>query len=105
VIQEIETCLTEDWLYESRWELQPDGAVRILPNVWETKLLFFDDSGNYDYIDILPTRGSCEATTLRGTQQWEATLVRGHWCIGPYKPETDSCDLEQYCGEDPPVCD
>jgi hypothetical protein len=109
VLQIVNYCKIEDWVYESRWELQPDGALRILPRDGENSLPFWRSWPEYQYVDVLPANESCQTTAIRigavnGTEL-PTTIERGRWCIGEYVPEFDECPVERYCGEPAPVCE
>jgi hypothetical protein len=109
VFQIADYCNGEDWTYESRWELQPDGAVRVLPKEGEDLLLFQHWSLEYQYVDIRPSETSCQTTAVRigkvdGTEL-PVEIERGRWCIGTYVPEFNECEMQKYCGEDSPICE
>lgn len=79
-------CNGEDWTYESRWELQSDGSVRILPKKGDEVLPFQYPGQEYQHVDIQPSEGSCKTTAVRigkvdGTEL-PMTIERGRWCIG-----------------------
>jgi hypothetical protein len=108
VFQTADYCNGDDWVYESRWELQADGSIRILPKDGDDGLPFQHFfSPEYLYVDIKQTANTCEIAAMRVIEesQSEVTLERGRWCIGDYLPEFNECEMELYCGEDPPVCD
>jgi hypothetical protein len=106
--QIIDYCNGEDWIYESRWELQPDGSVRLLPTPDGTSLPFLDwSSPGYHYVDIKQSDSSCEVAAVRVADNFKSDMLldRGRWCIGEYRPEFDDCGVELHCGEAPPICD
>jgi hypothetical protein len=107
--QIVDYCNGPDWTYESRWEVQPDSSIRILPRAGDDGVPFQTAEGStFKYFDILPNNGSCMAqviltgfvNTIPGGE-----LEQGRWCIGEYLPEFDECAPEKYCGEEPPVCE
>ena len=109
VLQVVDYCNGPDWSYESRWELQPDGSIRVLPKAGSDELPFLTpDGGSFYYFDILPNGGACTlqfTLTSVGDPIPGGPLERGHWCIGEYLPQFDDCAPEKYCGEEPPVCE
>ncbi len=111
VLQVVDYCDGPDWSYESRWELQPDGSIRVLPKAGSDELPFqFPDGGEFVHFDIQPSGGACTVQVLLLGPADPApvsggTLERGHWCIGEYLPQFDECASEKYCGEEPPVCE
>jgi hypothetical protein len=108
VLQVADYCKGEDWTYESSWELQPNGVVRILPKAGDMSLPFQHwQSSGFERVDLKPTDSSCKIAAVRvfKEDQFEITLERGRWCVGEYRPEFNDCDLILHCGEEPPVCD
>jgi hypothetical protein len=109
-LHQLDYCDAEDWSYEGRWELQPDGAVRILPADGEEAVPFQYATEAFRYVDLRAGQDSCGMSAVRasifgGDEFLPIKLERGHWCTGAYLPEFDECEMTKYCGEDPPVCE
>jgi hypothetical protein len=108
VFQIADYCKGEDWTHESRWELQSDGSIRIVPKAGDDGVPFQHyTSVDYDYIEIRPSDGSCTTSVVRVREdfQSETTIERGRWCIGAYDESINDCPLQKYCGEEAPVCE
>lgn len=110
VLQMLDYCDGQDWSYESRWELQADGAVRILPTPGDAVVPFQYPTEEYRYVDIRPGENSCEVSVVRasafdGNEFPPILLEHGRWCTGAYLPEFNECEMQKHCGEDPPVCE
>jgi hypothetical protein len=109
VVQMIDYCEGEDWSYESRWELQADGAVRILPASGAV-VPFQYPTQESRHIDLRQGEDSCQLeavriSSLEGTEFPPILLERGRWCTGTYLPEFDECEMQKFCGATPPVCE
>ncbi|NJK32541.1 MAG: DUF4302 domain-containing protein [Deltaproteobacteria bacterium] len=99
-------CNGPDSTYESTWEVQPDGAVRILPKPEDEWFWFLTPYSEVRYVDILPPGESCTAKVLRmGVNETQAEIERGRWCMGEYQPDINDCTLQPHCGEEPPTCE
>jgi hypothetical protein len=107
VLQMVDYCNGEDWIHESRWELQSNGSIRIIPSASEGTVPFQDWTAEYEYVEIQPSNGSCTTTATRvvGDVESETTIERGRWCIGAYDESINDCPLQKYCGEEAPACE
>lgn len=110
VLQMVDYCDGQDWQLEGRWELQPDGAVRLLPAAGDEVLSFQYLSLEYRYVDLRPGTDSCELLAVRappsnGDEFPPIPLERGRWCMGEVLSEFNDCAPQKYCGEDAPVCE
>ena len=110
VLQMVDFCDGQDWQYEGRWELQPDGAVRLLPAMGDEVVPFQYLTQEYRYVDLRSGGDSCELSATRvspfsGDEFPPLPLERGRWCMGEVLPEFDDCAPRKHCGQEPPVCE
>lgn len=110
VLQMLDYCDGEDWEYEGRWELQPNGAVRILPAEGDDTVPFQYPTEVFQHVDLRPGDDSCglfavRVSSLDGDESAPIPFERGHWCMGQYLPEFDECEMEKDCGNEPPICE